>query len=799
MEGISLRTASAASFSSNGSLIESSHVAAAESRPEAPSMSPQVFELRPWRGQADDFRANAPPHAAGEVVFDANDENSRRVSGRADSTVTVTSHESTVSHLSAQSEAASLSNPASRGTQLLERYRTAIGRPLDKEQAVAAIKLRCAAEVFCEKNELARFTPRISKRGESLRRFKELAAVPVDELLVDIEAHPQLYTRTLLTDLAQHHLLAALSIDVELYRQGIRNAAKYEGLHSVPSRVVSTVAACASAGISALPGSEHALSVGGKVVKVLAHELPPNVINPLLASGLRSAMDVKQTFKRVGGQPVVMQQIATSPDIGKIVRSLKTQRRELTGAIAQFRAAAQTEAGAQQAVGQLVDAFLALHQTAERQYKRRIGLNRTQTYSKGWGMAVNGVAAAGAVVTVTVPVAGQIAGLAILAATIPLQWGAGYLDERRNKHRYNLRANTKWGDFLTEDAARIHFKNLKPEHVSEAALRQAFMTQPELQVAAIREVYEDGLGDCVQEHAELERKIGAMEAAAKMPASALMPHRRKLAELAERIELIKQQVVDFESFDPARWAAIPNDSLIGRCLDDLGHLEKANRRARLRKPSESAQTVQRYVQAFHAGISTGTALPVMDAIATIDSTHAIGDNGHQTGLRAPYEAGALTAGIGGGAVFTAVTGEVRMTKADNKKLLSQTFVSPPQAQQQESRWVFQAGNRRVDLRDTAGYRKHARTNWDALKLLSRAVGHGLVSGPVGLTNLIRAKWWPGGEVLLAKRELREALNALDEAALERKAPPGAGRAATMSAMKDELYDYAAVRRHLGVT
>lgn len=673
---------------------------------------------------------------------------------------------------------------------------SATRRPLDRERALTAIKLRCVAEVHCKKNEWRRFLPRLPRSGAAQRRFEELLAVPVDELIADVEANPKHYSRTLLTDLAQHHLLAALNIDVAQYEQGIHNAALYEGLHSVAGRLTSVAAAAASAGLSAVPGTEHALKAAQKAIKVLSHELPPNIVNPALTGTLRSITDVKESFKRVGGQPVVAPQIEQSPDMRTIVRSLKEQRRELTDVIARFRQAAQSEAGAHEAVGPLTDAFLRLHDTADRKYRRRIGLNRTQTYSKGWGMAVNGVAAAGAVVTATVPVAGQIAGPTILAATVPLQWGAGYLDERRNKHRYNLRANTKWGDFLTEGAGRIHFKDLRPEHVSETALRRSFTTQPEVQIAAVREVYEDALGEWVHEHAELERKVGAMESSGTTPERSLMPHRARLTELTERIARTKEHVADFESFDPARWAAIPGDSLIGRCLDDLKQLEKANRRARLRKPGESAQVVQRYVQAFHAGISTGTALPIMDGITAMDASYVTDAQGHHTGLTPTAEAGTATVGVGGGTVFTAATGEVRMSKADNKKRLSKTLVSPLQSRLHEARWVFQAGNRRVDLRATAGYRQHVHSTWDELRLVGRAVGHGLVSGPIGLANLIRAKWWPRGQLRQAKAQLRDALDAMAQAGLPRnEAVP---RANTLSAMKDELYDYPAVRRHLGV-
>lgn len=772
-------------------------------RRETPAVNAQFSDLRPWRRTSAHIEERTDSDMSGASFYSTVSGPFDPVSDTIADTVTPTNAvvppNTTASTGPVVHEAQTNDAPPvvqTRRERLLEDYRSATRRPLDRARALTAIKLRCAAEVHCEKNEWARFMPRLHRKGAAQRRFEELLDVPVDELLADVQAHPKHYSRTLLTDLAQHHLLASLNIDVALYKQGIHKAGLYEGLHSVAGRLTSVAAAGISGGLSLVPGTEHALKAAQKAAKVLAHELPPNIVNPALTGTLRSITDVKESFKRVGGQPVVAPQIERSPDMGAIVRSLKDQRRELATAVAQFRQAAQSDEGAQAAVGPLTDAFLALHDTADRQYRRRIGLNRTQTYSKGWGMAVNGVAAAGAVVTATVPVAGQIAGPAILAATVPLQWGAGYLDERRNKHRYNLRANTKWGDFLTEGAARIHFKDLRPEHVSEAALRRSFTTQPEVQIAAVREVYEDALGEWIHEHAELERKIRALQAGGTTPERTLAPHRTRLAELTERIELAKQHAGDFESLDPARWAAIPTDSLIGRCLDDLKQLEKANRRARLRKPGESAQIVQRYVQAFHAGVSTGTALPIMDGITATDSSYTTDAHGHRTGLDPSAEAGALSAGITGGAVFTAATGEVRMSKADNKKLLSKTHVSPLQSRLHEARWVFQAAGRRVDLTTTAGYRRHVHSTWDELRLLGRAVGHGLVSGPVGLANLVRAKWWPRGQLRQAKAQLRDALDAMTQAGVPRnEAVP---RANTLSAMKDELYDYPAVRRHLGV-
>lgn len=331
---------------------------------------------------------------------------------------------------------------AGRRHSLLTDYQAAIARPLDLDRVLAAVKLRAAAEIYCKKNNLARLSPRPPRTSAGNQRLDALVNRPVDELIAEVQAAPRKFSRTQLTDVAQRHLLAALNIDIDQYKKGVHKAGLYEGLHSVAGRLVSVAAAAVSAGVSEVPGVSKTVT---KTVKILSHQLPSSVVNPALTGGLRSVTDVMESFKRVGGLPVLSPQIDKSPDMGKIVKAAREMRGQLDEAVGHFARAHKSDP---QALPRLVDAFLALHGVADRQYRRRIGLNRTQTYGKGWGMAVNGVAAIGTVVSTTVPVVGQVAGPAILASTIPLQWGAGYLDERRNKHRYNLRANTKWGDFL---------------------------------------------------------------------------------------------------------------------------------------------------------------------------------------------------------------------------------------------------------------------------------------------------------------------------------------------------------------
>ncbi|WAH66490.1 hypothetical protein [Xanthomonas hortorum] len=669
---------------------------------------------------------------------------------------------------SEQTSSAEGTTATARRESLLTDYRAAITRPLDLDRAVAAVKLRAAAEIYCEKNNLARFAPRPPRTSAGDQWLEALVNRPVDELIAEVESTPRKFSRTQLTDVAQRHLLAALNIDIALYKKGLHKAGLYEGLHSVAGRVVSAAAVGVSAGVSEVQGMRKAVT---KTVKILSHQLPASVVNPALTGTLRSVTDVKESFKRVGGLPVLASQIDKSPDMGKIASRARDMRKQLDEAVVDFAGSPEND----QALGRLVDAFLALHEVVDRQYRRRIGLNRTQTYSKGWGMAVNGVAAVGAVVSTTAPLVGQVAGPAILASTIPLQWGAGYLDERRNKHRYTLRANTKWGDFLKDDAAKIHFKELTAEHVSESKLRQSFLTQPEVQIAAIREVYEDALGQLIRQRAEAHKGIDVQSE----------------RELETEIELVKGQADQFESFDMGQWRAIPADSVIGRCLDSLDNLEKANRRARLRKPGEGAQIVQRYVHAFHGGVSTGTTLPVVDAIASIDSFHAHDSHGHDDGLQPAPLGVAGGAGAAGGAVFTGATGEVRMSKADNRKNMAQLRMEREVYEADAEDWGFRAGDRDVDLRTSAGYRQHTQTRWDELMLVAKALKHGLTSGPVGLKNLAVAKM----ELRQARASLQSALDALAKSGLQRQTPDRA-RAPTISSMKDQLFDYQAVRLHL---
>jgi hypothetical protein len=672
--------------------------------------------------------------------------------------------------------------------RLLQARQHDLDRRIDPEEALAAIKLRRAAELYAEKDEMARFLPRREHHGSSEARFQQLLAMDVDELIADLEAHPGLCSRSQLTDLAEEHLLRAFDIDRAAYARGVHRAGLYEGLHSVAGRAVTTAAAAATLGISEIVGGSAALHAAQSAARLAGHQLPPNVINPVLTGVLRSATDVKETFKREGGQPQVAATISRSPPMGQLAATIRARTSRLREQIVRLRS------GEAEALGPAVDSFVELHDAAHADYKRRIGLNRTQTYSKGYGGAVNAVAATGGVVSVAVPVVGPPVGLALLGACVPLQWGAGYLDER-TKHRYAHRANAKWADFLTPEAKSLHYKDLRPEHVSQAALRKAFTPQSELQIEAVRECYTDAIAQLTAREIELERRLERTEGKPQKAAQRTAL-RLELRQLRAELVFSQRDANDFESFDPKRWERIAADDVIGRCLDDVKELEKITRAARWRKPGEmSSQVLQRYAQAFHGGVASGVTGPLIDGLGIAQAAEA--SAGVHESAFGGLDIAKATVGGTGAAVFTAATGEVRMAKARNKGLLAQTMTDGSEARQQQfeadrERWSFKAGDRQVDLRQTGAYDRHVHGTWDRTRRLAKALPHSLVGGPVGLVQLASAKLARRN----ARRTMQELLDELEASDLERDPRAPAPTSHSLAVLKDRLYDFPAVRAQL---
>jgi len=670
---------------------------------------------------------------------------------------------------------------ATRRQALLADFNFARGRKIACGRIVAAVKLRCAAQVFCDKSEVSRLLPRY-RLASNRQNVEALLNTNVDELIADIEANPGKYSRTLIHDVATRHFSAGLNYDKSSFEQGLRKAAPYEGLHSVASRACTSTAALLTFGATQLiPGAGAALSQGlatvakaaRSTVKFLGREAPASVANPIISGSLRRITDVKETLLRTGGQPRLAPAIAKSLDMGRIGDEINGREAALHAANEAFEAALAQGADLAAPLRALVVAFLKLYDAADMQYKRRIGANRSQSYSKAYGAAVNGVAASAALVSVGVPGLGQVVGPVLQAACIPLQAGAGYLDHMTT-HHYNLRANTKWADVLTEQGRRMNFRDLTIDHIDEQAARNAFALHAELAIAAIQEAYREELGTLIGEHVRLAGKPAPQQDGVR------------LGELEASIAARKADAALFETFNADQWDLLPPEGTIGRCVDDPKFLERAAIAARKKKAGElGAQIMQRYAQGLHAGISSGISLPASDALTILDdATH--GDH-H-----------ALSLGLGavGGTAFTATTFEVRMSKTDNKtRLSSPTGLDDPARKAQfdadAQAWTFQAGGKTIDLRSTGAYDRHFHTRAQRYGRVMRALVPSLASGPKGAFDLAWAKHYR----LHAKQSMLRAIELLEQAACtDTRAGEGApARAATLSALKDRLLDFEEVR------
>jgi hypothetical protein len=691
-----------------------------------------------------------------------------------------------------------LDGPGKQRLDFLNACRNATTRAVFPERALAAIKLRHAAEVHYAKNPLARVTSKTP--GNRARTAKllhslldkfdsaEQLADKVERLLSDVKAHPDRYTRTTLTDVAVQLLMESLNFDRALYEEGIRRAGRWEGVHSTLGRGITLAVGGVAFGVGEaathglLQVSDHLL----KGIRITAHQVPSAIVNPVVTGMTRIRTDVKEGIKRSGGMPNLTHRAQDAPFMTHI-------RQRCTAAAAQLNAANEALQAAVDAnpveigpalLKEVQDAF-DVGCAVQAEYKRRMAAGKAQTWSKGYGMGVNALAGAAQTLVVVAPPLAPI-GLAIQGACVPLQWAAGYLDEH-TKHRYHFRVNLKCGDFLTEEGRRLPVDELEPRHIDQAALRASFQTYPEQKVALIREVYECELGRLKQDQAELRQTIARIEASppprpavhgGRLPAAQRAHreiagrHRHKLRVLEQRIQSKQAEVARFESLDENKWRTLGEtdpERSIARCIEDDAYLESEARRARESKPGEvSSQILQRYAQAYQALLSIGVTGPLSDVLSNVEIA-----------ALSPAQVSGIAAGLNvvGSALFAGITGDVRLRKVQNKKQLAQSVAVALEEglrrfEADAVEWTFTVKDARgndklVDLRKTGAYDRHFHTRAQrGLRLLNTTLGS-LVSAPRGAWHTIRAK----RGLARVKGGMQHTLDLLDRALPDERAQP----------------------------
>jgi hypothetical protein len=674
-------------------------------------------------------------------------------------------------------------------TAFLQACEAASARPVLPKNALDAIRLRQFAAATYPKNIMSRVTHRLPRLRPSSDRMARLKAMPVGDLIRQIREGSIVADRTTLTDVATHHLRAALDFDEAAYRDGVRRMARWEGVHSTVGRGITFGASACVFGIAPLVTT--VAKGAARVLKFAGHQVPTAIVNPIVTGILRSGTDVRKSSDNGG-----IAKLARNIDAA---RPLAQVRAEIVATTAALRALLDQSGWRQRAASRgvdgsdsvgigtaiggiatdadyrqaIADAALATCD-AQAGYKTRLASSKAQTWSKGYGMGVNAIAtgaqACGIAFAPAIP-----ASLALQALCVPLQWGAGYLD-MHTAQSYHFRASLKYGDLLTDAARDLPVDRLQAHHVDQSRLRSLFQPFEMQKLELIREVYTDEIGELKHERECLRTALaGNRDPAAtgvlgtapstnrtRKGDAKRMEMRVRLCTVERTIQTREADARGFESMQAGAWEALPIDSTIGRCLDDPAFLMRSAQGARKRKPGEVvAQVWQRYKHAYGDGIlSAGLMMPGADLAL----------HGGPASLAVPCDLGVAT----GAATFTAGTGVVRSAKAEDKRLLAMPMhpdrpgplpAAPVRTLGQEWAIPLDDNGKSIDLSHTGGFDRTLHTRrqraWRFVKIIPR----GLFSSERALYQTMRTR-----------RARQQAIAAMREAVILLQARPGAAEA-----------------------
>ena len=696
--------------------------------------------------------------------------------------------------------------PQPARSAFLQACEIARERPLLADKALAAIRLRQFAAATYPKNVISRVTQRLPGLRSSTEQMTALKAMDVDDLIRRIRDGSIVADRTTLTDVATHHLRGALNFDETAYRDGVRRMARWEGVHSTVGRGITFGASACVLGIAPLVTT--VARGAARVLKFAAHQLPTAIVNPIVTGILRTRTDVCKSSAN-GGVAQLAPNIEAAPPLAQV-------RAELVATTAGLRALLDQSGWRQRAAERsrgatpfgpvesvtpgidyrtaVADAALATFD-AQAGYKARLACAKAQTWSKGYGMAVNAIAtgaqACGIAFAPAIP-----ASLALQALCVPLQWGAGYFD-MHTAQAYHFRASLKYGELLTPEARDLPVEMLRAGHIDEARLRSLFQPFEMQKLALIREVYTDEIGALKYERhyllAALAKSDGATPRDRQDPGTPAGGGERRAKANSKRMEMrvrlctvertIRNREADarsFESLQSAAWEALPIDSTIGRCLDDPAFLVRSGQAARKRKPGEVvAQVWQRYKHAYGDGmLSAGLLMPGADLAL----------HGGPTSLGVPCDVGV----VAGTATFTAGTGVVRSAKAEDKRLLATPmrpahpgFARASPADELRKRWAIPLDDngKTIDLRHTGGFDRTLHSRWQRVWRFVKIIPRGLFSSERALYQTMRTRR-ARQHAIATMREAVSLLQAGDAAS--RAAAPVHAPTATVTALREAL-------------
>jgi len=513
-----------------------------------------------------------------------------------------------------------------RLTVLHKRYEADKAREMNKRAALRAVQLRDLAVEYFPKDDLARvkarhvFKPATDAQMAALRlmTYEELAiearAVAAARARIDrkdaIEGDTALaaspLSRTVLTNLAQESLMEAVNINMQIYKEGVTSAAWFEGAHSTAGRFILLLAGIAGVVTTGFfDPTTPAMEALKKALKFLLHQIPPNAITPYVTGRLRMVTDVMENLRMEGGQTTAPSATEKSKEMGEVSRLMRECLDELGAALTTYERTVGPEK--QAALLEAVDKFMAGYEVGNDEYKARIGFVRGHNYSKQYAVPVSMLGAAAPVVTLTVPVAGQIAGPVMLGVATVAQLAAGAADFHTDKH-YKARATVKYQMLVEEKYRHLPADELTVDHMSEKSIRAAFKTASEGEIEFFREFILDRLAQLKSREVDIGKKLEAARQASlggKVKAAVLhfksleslqASHRAQLEKAEKKYRRFEFEAALFETglngIEGRTLSAAQRDELVSQSqqVTDDKQAEISSQVAALRNKVEAARS-----------------------------------------------------------------------------------------------------------------------------------------------------------------------------------------------------------------
>ncbi len=477
-------------------------------------------------------------------------------------------------------------------------------------------------------------------------------------------------------------------------KSGWRKAASVEGLHTVTGRVLSLV------------GGAGGLQMHTSLGKTLFHQGPGYGVQAPIAGWGRIASEIWQVQLNDGGKPKLPPTVQNAPGLKDVRKEfkdvkalLRTNNAALRNAIATASAknASDEDSAALKALRDKTEQEKNKIDEANKKYTYRFAAFKRQYFGKRGSGGVSVIAGSvAAPLYPTVPVAG----IAVQAATVPLQVVAGAFDYMKDKS-YTLRTATKKVDIsslLKEESRNKPLSEIEENDIDITTASKFYEEQPQAILGVTREIYQHKLAELMYTQRKLTSEIEEDKFTIKFVPDKLTPGARflpegvrrhhlkekekKCAEIEERIKKLKKEIGHFERRETDQ---IDLDGPIGKALTSSWYFVKEGTSARCNnKVGEFwAQTLQRVSNNFQMLSSVGEVAILGDILGAEYGSKFVEHGLNSLEGDAPHDSATEGAAVAmlGGQVFSGLNAGITVIPArdykdvvDRKQLAVPTWI-----------------------------------------------------------------------------------------------------------------------------